>query len=134
MQNEIVSYKDLKVWQHSIVLANTIYRVTRPFPKEEVYGITSQMRRAGISVASNIAEGSVRGTKEFIHFLSIARGSLAELETQAVIAKNELYLSDADYATLTKLSDTLSRMLMRLMQSLKNTQHKAPVTQLTNVS
>jgi four helix bundle protein len=76
------SFKDLIVWQHSTKFATQMYAVTKSFPREELYGLTSQLRRASISVASNIAEGSKRGSKkEFAHFIRIAQGSLAELET-----------------------------------------------------
>src|SRR5882672_5296494 len=86
-------YKDLKVWQRSIDLVCEIYRHTRSFPKEEVYGLTAQMRRAAVSVCSNIAEGKNRsGDKEFILFLCHARGSLLELETQVVISQELGYL------------------------------------------
>ena len=85
--NKSQSYKDLIVWQKAIELATWIYGLTGGFPKEEIYGITSQMRRAAVSVPSNIAEGQSRQHKnEFIQFLSIAKGSLSELETQLIIS------------------------------------------------
>jgi four helix bundle protein len=77
------SYHDLRVWQHAIKLALSVYRITETFPKHEVYGLTQQMRRTAVSVASNVAEGKGRNTdKEFRQFLFTARGSLLELETQ----------------------------------------------------
>jgi four helix bundle protein len=83
----VKSFKDLIVWQRSIDLTMEIYRLTRGFPREEMFGLTSQLRRAAISIASNIAEGQSRGTTgEFIQFLGIARGSNAEIDTQLIIA------------------------------------------------
>lgn len=82
-------YKDLIVWQKAIKLVILIYDLTKAFPQNEIYGITSQMRRSSVSIPSNIAEGSKRRTKkDFEHFLSIALGSAAELETQLIISEN----------------------------------------------
>ena len=87
MQN-ISSYKDLTVWRKSVELAVITYRLTNGLPKDELYGISSQLKRASVSVASNIAEGSIRGSKkDFCHFLRIASGSIAELQTQIEICK-----------------------------------------------
>lgn len=92
----IKSYKDLIVWQKSLKLALAIYKLTATFPKNELFGLTSQLRRAAVSVASNIAEGYQRKSKgEFLRFLLIALGSASELETQIMIAK-ELKLADSD--------------------------------------
>jgi four helix bundle protein len=83
----VKSFRDLEVWQLALDLAETIYRCTADFPKTELYGLTAQMRRAAVSVPSNIAEGQARtSSKEFLHFLSFALGSLAELETQIELA------------------------------------------------
>jgi four helix bundle protein len=80
---KVKSYTDLIAWQKAIALVTSIYAATRTFPKEEIYGLTSQMRRAAVSIPSNIAEGQGRGsTNEFIHFLGTAKGSLFELQTQ----------------------------------------------------
>ena len=88
-------HHDLKVWQEAMTLVNEIYAATASFPKEELYALTSQMRRAAISVPSNIAEGAARkGNREFLHFLSFARGSLSELETQVILARNLGYLEN----------------------------------------
>ena len=82
------NHKDLKVWEKSIDLAEEIYKITKNFPKEELYGITSQIRRAAVSISANIAEGAARNSnKEFIQFLYIALGSLSELETELIISK-----------------------------------------------
>jgi four helix bundle protein len=87
------TYRDLVVWQKAMELVTEIYKATERFPKEEIYGLTSQLRRAAISVPSNIAEGQGRLTKkEFHHFLGYARGSLLEMETQLLIAQNLGYL------------------------------------------
>ena len=87
------SHRDLDVWKKSIGLVSEIYLLTKKFPPDELYGLTSQMRRAAVSVPSNIAEGAARGSsKEFSRFLSISLGSLAEMETQLLIAENLNYL------------------------------------------
>ena len=90
----IRDYKELKVWQKSMELVKSIYRLTKLLPKEETYVLSDQMRRAAVSIPSNIAEGYDRKTdKELIHFLSVARGSCAELETQMLIARDLGYFS-----------------------------------------
>lgn len=82
-------FKELQVWQNSVNLATEIYQLTNSYPGNEIYGLTSQLRRCSISISSNIAEGAGRyGKKEFQHFLNIAYGSLFELETQLIISKN----------------------------------------------
>jgi len=84
----IKTHKDLDVWKEAIAVAKEVYKLTESFPQEETYGLTSQMRRAAVSIASNIAEGAARNsTKEFIQSLYIALGSLAELETQLLLAR-----------------------------------------------
>ncbi|AJF06874.1 four helix bundle protein [Geoalkalibacter subterraneus] len=88
-------HHDLRLWQESMILVREIYEATEKFPRDEVYSLTNQMRRAAISVPSNIAEGAGRmGPKEFLQFLSIARGSLSELDTQIILAKDLGYLND----------------------------------------
>ena len=87
------NFKELMVWQKAIDLVTEIYKITRAFPKEEVFGLVSQMQRAAVSIPSNIAEGHERNSeKEFAQFLCIARGSLAELETQIIIAEKLSYI------------------------------------------
>ena len=87
------THKDLEVWKKSIVLAEVVYEITRKFPKDELYGLVSQIRRAAVSVPSNIAEGAARATiKEFVQFLYISRGSLSELETQIILSKKFGYI------------------------------------------
>jgi four helix bundle protein len=95
MNKEINTHKDLDVWKNSIIFVSKIYEITGNFPKEEIYGIVSQMRRAAISIPSNIAEGAGRNhKKEFVQFLYIALGSLSELETQLIIAQNLKFFND----------------------------------------
>ena len=90
-------HKNLKVWQKSVSLATNIYELTKTFPQEERFGITSQIRRAVVSISSNIAEGAGRGSKkEFAQFLSIAYGSCYELDTQLLISNNIGFLSDEE--------------------------------------
>ena len=104
------SYKELIVWQKSIGLVKEIYQITKMFPKEELYCITSQMRRAAISIPSNIAEGALRkNTKEYLQFLRIAFGSSSELETQIIIVK-ELY-KDINYSVADSLLEEVQKML-----------------------
>ena len=89
----ITNYRDLKVWQIAVDVVEAVYRLTLEFPKHEVYGIAQQIQRAAVSVPSNIAEGHARAsTKEFLHYISIALGSLAELETQLIVATRLQYL------------------------------------------
>lgn len=114
------SYKELLVWQKSKALAVEIYRATESFPKREWYGLTAQLRRAAVSVSSNIAEGQGRLTKgEFRNFLGQARGSLLELETQLAIAQDLGYLNAGNSALLEKHCDEVRRMLNGLLESLK---------------
>lgn len=111
------SHKDLLVWQKSVDLVVRIYSATHGWPKEEMYGLTAQIRRAAVSIPSNIAEGAGRaGQKEFSRFLSIAMGSLAEVETQIVIAEKLGFLTDA--ADLNTGLQEIRRMLFGLNKSL----------------
>lgn len=90
-------YKNLHIWIKSMELVNFIYEVTKNFPKDEIFGLTNQIKRAVVSVPSNIAEGAGRNSnQQFIQFLSISNGSLLELETQLLIAKNQSFISDVD--------------------------------------
>ncbi len=113
-------HKDLHVWQKSIELVTDIYTLTKEFPKEELFGLTSQLRRAAISIPSNIAEGSARNhNKEFIQFLYIAQGSCAEIETQLIIAKNLNLISENTLKLLTERIADIRNMLVGLIKSLK---------------
>ena len=109
--DKIKSYRDLQVWQRAVELAVHIYRVTESFPKTEVYALTNQMRRAAVSIASNIAEGYGSSETELSRYLAIARGSLAELETQAEIARRIGYLSDKEHADISEELSVLGRQL-----------------------
>jgi len=114
------SYKDLIAWQRAIRLVTGIYEATRGFPRDEVYGLTSQLRRAAVSVPSNIAEGQARfSRKEFHHFLSVARGSLVEIETQLIIARNLGYASPRENQALLDEAAELGRILNGLIASIK---------------
>ena len=108
-------YKELIVWQKAILLVKHIYRVTQTFPSSEMYGLVNQMRRASVSIPSNIAEGQTRKSPvEFARFLSIAHGSLAELETQMIIARELEYVSQAQYDEYSVFHDEVSKMLIAL--------------------
>ncbi|RUT05385.1 hypothetical protein DSM107010_55380 [Chroococcidiopsis cubana SAG 39.79] len=114
------SYQDLKVWQFGIDLAVLVYQLTQAFPKQETYGLSSQIQRAVVSVTSNIAEGAARdSTKEFLHFLSITLGSLAELETQLILAQRLSYVSEQDLQILLSRTSEIGRMVRGLQKSLK---------------
>jgi len=124
------SYEDLQVWQQAIELAVIMYNVTRSFPADEKFGLTSQMRRAAYSVGSNIAEGCSRnGVNEFQQFLGIAQGSLAELKTQAIIAQRVDLLPKEKFEVIIAQIDVVGRMLNALQNSLrKSTSNQQLVT------
>jgi four helix bundle protein len=114
-------YKDLIVWQRSKALASEIYRITENFPKSELYGLTSQVRRAAVSVPSNIAEGQGRLTRgEFQQFLGHARGSLLELETQLSIAVDLRFLDAREFAAVEPRIAEINRLLNGLLESLRS--------------
>src|SRR5690606_16216856 len=111
-----ISHKDLEVWKKAIVLVSDIYRITKSFPKEEVYGITSQIRRSAVSIPSNIAEGAARQTtREFIQFLYIASGSCAELDTQLIIGMNLGYIKENQYNEIIKNVEEIGKMISGLI-------------------
>ena len=119
MEKKVQHYKDLIVWQRGMQLVKEIYTITKKLPKEEVYGLSNQMRRASVSIPSNIAEGHIRsGKKEFAQFLSIAAGSRAELQTQLLICAEIGYLSESDIVNAMGLSEEVARMLASLIQKL----------------
>ena len=121
-------YKDLIAWQKAMNLVDRVYELTDRFPKREVYSLTDQIRRAAISVPSNIAEGQAHfNSGEFLHFLRHARGSLAELETQLVIASRQGYATAAEVEQMLQAADELSRILSGLINSVKVTRAKAGV-------
>jgi len=114
------SYRDLLVWQKALELTVEIYRFSSTFPRAEVYGLTSQLRRAAVSVPSNIAEGYGRGSrKEYVQFLCISQGSLKELETQVLLAQRLNYGSETAVDRLLELSEEVGRMLGALIRSLR---------------
>jgi len=111
-------FKSLLVWQKSYVLTIKIYKVTEKFPKSEIYGLVSQMRRAAISVPANIAEGYERQyNKEYIQFLTVARGSLGELETYLFLAKDLKYITRGTFEELEQSRKEVIRLLQGLIRS-----------------
>jgi len=116
---KVGGFKDLLVWRKGIQLVKEIYKLTKPFPADERFGLVSQMRRAAVSIPSNIAEGQARRTTgEFIQFLSQAEGSLAELDTQLILAEELGYAKPAQVASATDLVLELKRMLNGLRRTL----------------
>jgi four helix bundle protein len=114
-------YKEFLVWQKGMTLAKLVYRLTQKLPAEERYGLTSQMRRAAVSVPSNIAEGQARkGTGEFLQFLSIAEGSLAELDTQLSLSVDLGFTEQADVKPSLREIDELQKMLVALKRKLSS--------------
>ena len=112
------THKDLDIWKMGITLAECVYKVTAKYPKEEVYALSSQMRRAAVSFSSNIAEGAARsGNKEFLRFLYISLGSLSELETQIVIAQRLGYAKSEE---LVELIESLRPKLLNFIKYVKN--------------
>ena len=112
------SFERLDTWQKSIDFADLVYRITRAFPDDERFGLTSQMRRAAVSVSSNIAEGSARFSKaDFAHFLEIATGSLFEVVSQSFVSRRQGFLSEADFKILYVAAEEQGRMLSGLRRS-----------------
>ena len=119
-KDTIKPHKRLDVWNKAIDFTVEIYKHTEIFPKSEIYGLIGQMRRAAVSIPSNIAEGAARQTKkEFINYLHMAQGSLSELDTQLVIASRLEYLSLDIYKGIEDRIETISKMLTGLIKSLK---------------
>jgi len=117
---DIRPHRRLNVWQKSMELVRDIYQITSKFPKNEEYGLSSQMRRAAVSVPSNLAEGAARkGKKEFRHFLSIAQGSLSELDTQIELAHMLGYVAGQRHRELMSKMTEISKMLYGLAKTLK---------------
>ncbi|WP_317042587.1 four helix bundle protein [Bacteroides ndongoniae] len=118
---EIKTHKDLLVWKKSIDLVEQIYKFTKQFPKEELYGITNQMRRCAVSIPANIAEGSGRKNKaEFIQFLHIALGSASELETHLIISQRLGFLSSNSYDEIMNALNEIIKMICGLINSLNS--------------
>ena len=119
MARQIKTYRDLDIWNAGIGLVKNIYKSTEKFPKQETYGLICQMRRAAVSITSNVAEGFRRyHNKEYKQFLYISLGSCAELETQVTIAKELKYLQVSDETVLLEKLDHLCRMTMNLIKRL----------------
>jgi carbamoyl-phosphate synthase large subunit len=119
----IQSYRDLKVWQAACVLAKEVYVMTADFPKEEIYGLTAQMRRAAVSIPSNLAEGhSRRGARDFASFISIAIGSAAELHTQVLISQDLGFCDEESCRPVLNRLEEVQRMLHGLRSSIKTTE------------
>ena len=116
---KIKSYKDLNIWKRSIGVVEDIYKITKNFPKEEIYGLTSQLRRSAVSIPSNIAEGFARfHNKEYKQFLFVSLGSCAELSTQIIIALRLDYLESNEADQLLNEIDEISKMTMSLIKKL----------------
>ena len=118
----IKSYKDLLIWQKGIKIVSLIYQLVKSFPQEELYALSNQLKRASVSVPSNIAEGYGRNSeKSFSHFLDISRGSLFEIETQLIIAKELGFISDEKvYIEILNLIEEESKMINSFYKTLKN--------------
>lgn len=113
------THKDLEVWKLSVELVSDIYKITKQFPKEELFGITNQIRRAAVSIPANIAEGAGRhGLGELKQFIGISKGSLSELETLLIISKNLAYIDDSDFEIITLKLTSIFKMLSGLSKSL----------------
>jgi four helix bundle protein len=112
-------FEKLAVWQKAIEMADNVYSITKSFPADERFGLTNQMRRAAVSVSSNIAEGSSRISEtDFARFVEIATGSLFEVVSEAVVARRQAFLSDANFAAIYKAAEDEGRMLSGLRRTL----------------
>jgi len=116
---KITSYKELVAYQKSYELVKRVYLVTKSFPKEEIYGLISQIRRASVSIPSNIAEGYMRGSKEYIQFLKISLGSAAELETQIKLSNDLGFLKESDFKELNDLIIEVMKLITVYLKKLK---------------
>jgi four helix bundle protein len=125
----ITSFRDLRVWQSGMDLVERIYRVTERFPQREMFGLAAQMQRAAVSIPSNIAEGHIRAhRREYLHFVSVAHGSLGELQTQVEIAQRLGYLAPADSQDLLERTIVLSRQVHNLRSALADRANPQPPT------
>ena len=125
--SKILSYRDLIVWQKGMDLAELVYQLTAGFPKAELYSLTNQMRRAVVSIVSNIAEGKGRESKqEYLHFLAIAQGSLTELETQLLLSIRLKYMQETDASQALAICDEIGKMLNTMRTKLKTATHLTP--------
>jgi four helix bundle protein len=126
----VKQYGELVAWQKAMVLVEQVYRITRYLPKEELYGLTSQLRRAAVSIPSNIAEGQSRSSRDFVHFLSIVHGSLSELETQMLIARRPGYIDEGQLSDFRESAGEVGRLIHGLSKSIKKlaTGHRSLAT------
>jgi four helix bundle protein len=116
---KLQSYRELEVWKKAITFVTVIYAITNTFPKSELYSLTNQIRRASVSIPSNIAEGWGRYlTKQYIFFLRVSRGSLLELETQLIIARNLKYIEQSTLDDLLSQTEELNKMLNAMIRKL----------------
>jgi len=123
MSDIVRTHKDLKIWQRSVALVTRVYKLTENFPKSEMWGLTNQIRRAAVSVPSNIAEGSGRKfPRELVQFLHIALGSLAELETQFIIAQNLGFINENEYMSIVQEIQELLRMITAMSNKISQQQ------------
>jgi four helix bundle protein len=120
--NKITSFEDLVVWQKAIKLSVEIYKLTSKFPKEEMFGLTSQVRRASNSISLNISEGSVRTTKMYINQLIIANGSASEVLSGSILAREPGFLNDKDLTYIRDLTSEIKKILNTLISSLERKQ------------
>ena len=119
MENKIKSYQDLIVWQKSVLLVTDIYTITKTFPQDERFGITSQLNRAAVSIPTNIAEGWGRETsKNYLQFLRISRGSIMEVQTLLIISKNLNYISEEKFDILRNKTEEVGKILQGLIKSI----------------
>jgi len=118
----VFNFEKLETWQEAISFADLIYRLTRNFPEAERFGLTNQMRRAAVSISSNIAEGCSRSSRaDYARFLEIATGSVFEVISQATLGRNQGFLEEADYLQIYQAGEKQSRMLSGLRKSLVST-------------
>ena len=123
----INSYRDLKVWQLSMRLVEDVYSLSARFPKQESFGLVSQVQRSAVSVPSNIAEGQARdSTKDYLRFISIALGSLAELETQLILSNRLTYITETNLTEILEITAEVGRMLRGLQKNLKTNLAPSP--------
>jgi four helix bundle protein len=116
----IKSHKDLLAWQKAMDLIELVYGLTREFPREEVFGLATSLRRAAVSIASKIADGHERGdTREYLHCLALARGSLSEVETQMEVAKRLGYIGDEQHTRFSHLTSDTGKIINGLMNSME---------------
>ena len=119
MNKTVFRFEELRVYQESLLFIDNIYMISQRFPKEEIFGLTNQFRRAAVSISLNIAEGSSRTQKDFRHFLDLSRGSCYECVAIITIAKNRKYISGEEFVELYESCNKLARMISALKTSLR---------------